>query len=34
MSMAFRVEAQIKAVQAMASALDRLAIAVENLPRV
>ena len=31
--MAYRVEAQIRAVQAMAAALDRLAVAVENLPR-
>ncbi|HEY3647371.1 MAG TPA: hypothetical protein VGL33_05330 [Streptosporangiaceae bacterium] len=32
-SVAYRVEAQIRAVQAMAAALDRLAVAVENLPR-
>jgi hypothetical protein len=31
---AYRAEAQIKAIQAVASALDRLAVAVENLPRV
>jgi hypothetical protein len=31
---AYRVEAQIKAIQAVASAIDRLAVSVENLPRV